>query len=413
MENTDHNYNPDKRVSGTNADNEILQEVIRDCTTIICCVGTIRITNIWTDFIVRPFWRLLRMDVSDWCNDPHHPYYVHYRTTQKILHYAEREQIRREAAVTDWQHSDETTTSTYPNLDRTSKNRMKSESRIRFIRISDLCVTQPPWYFIPILTNVFHSMVFRYQLLADMMMKASTHIDTITIRPGDIVDEERDSTIALQVDPQGFVPYPARVGREDTAELVVAAALFHPNKMNDIQSSDEKSLPFHYTLACRWVGNQMDPFPAQGHTSDGHPNAHLCLQSALRTIHARDERRQRRRSLFHTKSNISPPTLQKEIQSRKQTTTKMKPYGICVAIPVYMFLSLMMSSIFYYVGSYCPKNWTQWLQPMTSSIIQMFHLSSAFLTGHMIQAVSKLQIPPIPWILKNIRQCNNIQYISF
>ena len=60
---------------------EVLQEAIRDCTTIISCVGTVRPTQLWRDLLAPWPWppaflRLFHADVSGWCQDPTHPYYV-------------------------------------------------------------------------------------------------------------------------------------------------------------------------------------------------------------------------------------------------------------------------------------------------------------------------------------------------
>ena len=54
--------------------NESLEEAIRDCTTIISCVGSIRTTHLWHDILARPVVRMLKADVSSWCKDGSHPY---------------------------------------------------------------------------------------------------------------------------------------------------------------------------------------------------------------------------------------------------------------------------------------------------------------------------------------------------
>ena len=104
--------------------NEALQEAVKGCTSIISCVGAVRPTNVWSDYLVMPFWRLFRHDVSSWCRDPKHPYYVHYASTRKVLGFAEREQLRREAMAAVFAEEDERQPTEIP--------------RIRFVRISDL-----------------------------------------------------------------------------------------------------------------------------------------------------------------------------------------------------------------------------------------------------------------------------------
>ena len=158
---------------------EALQEAVKGCTSIISCVGSVRPTNVWSDFIAMPLWRLFRHDVSGWCRDPRHPYYVHYLANRKVVGFAEREQLRREAMAAAFAEEDES----HP----------KEIPRIRFVRISDLCVTQKPWDFVPLVTNALHSMVFRYQDMTERLLEESKVLDTVILRPGDLVDEERVS----------------------------------------------------------------------------------------------------------------------------------------------------------------------------------------------------------------------------
>lgn len=160
--------------------NEALQEAIQDCTTIISCVGSVRPTNIWTDLLARPLVRWLRPDVSKWCRDPRHPYYVQFASTRKLLGFAEREQLRRETAV-EMALEDEDEVRDEPVV----------VPKIRYIRISDNCLSQPVWEMVPLLTNIFRSMIFRYHDMAERLLASSTLVDTVTLRPGDLVDDER------------------------------------------------------------------------------------------------------------------------------------------------------------------------------------------------------------------------------
>ena len=160
--------------------NEALQEAIQDCTTIISCVGSVRPTNVWSDLLARPLVRWLRPDVSGWCRDPRHPYYVQFASTRKILGYAEREQLRRETAV---------------EMALEEEDEVRDEPvvvpKIRYIRVSDNCLSQPVWEMVPLLTTIFRSNVFRYHDMAEKLLQASTLVDTVTLRPGDLVDDER------------------------------------------------------------------------------------------------------------------------------------------------------------------------------------------------------------------------------
>jgi hypothetical protein len=159
--------------------NEALEEAIQGASVIISCVGATRWSNIWSDYIC--FWRLFQRDASRWCRDPSHPFYVHYHTTRKALEYAEREQLKREAEREKLKE----------------KGILKPESepeRLRFIRISDLMLSKSPWTFVPVIANIFHSMIFRYQDMTERILEESPLLDTIILRPGDLTDEERVST---------------------------------------------------------------------------------------------------------------------------------------------------------------------------------------------------------------------------
>lgn len=164
--------------------NEALQEAVKGCTSIISCVGAVRPTNVWSDFIAMPGWRLFRHDVSGWCKDRRHPYYIHYVSTRKALGYAEREQLKREATAAVYAEDDE--------------EQPKEIPRIRFVRVSDLCVAQKPWGFIPLVTNALQSMVFRYQDMTERLLEESKVLDTVILRPGDLVDEERVSQVRIR-----------------------------------------------------------------------------------------------------------------------------------------------------------------------------------------------------------------------
>jgi hypothetical protein len=149
------------------------------------------------------------------------------------------------------------------------------------------------------------------------------------------VNEERNvTTTNLQLDPSGCVPYPARIGIEDVAELAVAAALFPRDDGKDPQSS-----AFHYTLACRWVSEQMDPYPAQGKMCHGHSDATTCMVSALKWLRKQEKRKQRQELVLQ--NNL----VSHQARRRRRSQNKMKPYGICVAIPVYLFLTMVARSL--------------------------------------------------------------------
>eukprot|EP00536_Pseudo-nitzschia_multiseries_P009498 jgi/Psemu1/200814/e_gw1.265.56.1 len=327
--------------------NEALEDSIKDCTTIISCVGSVRRTHLWHDILARPFVRLLKADVSSWCKDGRHPYYVNYASTRKALGYAEREQLRREATVATMAEAEGL------------KPEQIHVPRIRFIRISDVCVDYRPWDIVPVVANAVHSLVFRYHEMAERLLEESSLIETVVLRPGDLVDEERDvNTTSVQVSSTGRVPSPALVGREDVAALAVAAATFvTQNRTNGDHPSDKDSgfrppEAFHYTFGCRWVGETLDSYPPQGRKRDGHPNPFIAFRRALRTIRSREREKEREKRIDNNfdRNKKAPPSVSsadrvvrmaEKLDKRRQKRRRPKPYGICVAVPTYFVLALV------------------------------------------------------------------------
>jgi hypothetical protein len=351
--------------------NEALEEAIQGATTIISCVGAVRLSNVWTDYIC--FWRLFQRDASKWCKDKRHPFYVHYQSTRKALDIAEREQLKRDQAKKSNIADDN------EKEDAASKAEETTHERIRFIRISDLVLSQQPWRFIPVLANMCQSMVFRYQDMAERILEESPLVDTIILRPGDLTDEDRvsadkqddsrpilfmfvanvssncpapqDTDITyLQVCESGVLPYPAVVNREDVAALAVASAMFQLGNVTTPSTSEkeepEEQQPFHMTLGVRWCG-EIDPPHAgiQGNKHDGTIDAQAGLQKVLLGSDTTLRRKRRR--------TVNPNVLRKFAQ--KLTRRRLKPYALFVAIPVYIMLALMMSSLLPYVPGFTER----------------------------------------------------------
>ena len=141
----------------------------------------------------------------------------------------------------------------------------------------------------------------------------------------------------LQVDESGNLPYPALVSREDVASLAVAAALFQTGNLTSSSPSEVGSdlPPFHMNLAVRWCG-EIDPPHAsfQGRKEDGCIDANAAFH---RVLLGHDELQRKRKR---------PPN--QNLLRRfayQMTRRRLKTYAIFVAIPVYMMLGLMLSSI--------------------------------------------------------------------
>ena len=150
------------------------------------------------------------------------------------------------------------------------------------------------------------------------------------------------------MDAKGKVPCPARVGRDDVAELAIAAALF---QSKNVTVSNKEGLPaeeppLKMSLGIRWVGEELDPYPAQGSKSDGLQDAHQCMNKALKD-HRQNQRRKRRRKL-KSKSNV-PDSIARYASSRRRS---VKPYGVFVAVPVYFCLWVMLKNLCHYIPGY-------------------------------------------------------------
>jgi hypothetical protein len=166
------------------------------------------------------------------------------------------------------------------------------------------------------------------------------------------------------------------------AALAVAASLF------DETEKEREGEPFHYTLAVRWVGQDMGPYPPQGCTSDGFPNAQLALQSALLMVRKRDKLKIRKGLLREPRSSGSSSVVPFARVGPRDRTPFVKPYGICVAVPLYIFLAAAARKILQAVLPFLP---TVAQDAVTS--VTAFCLSSAtlLLQGRIPQLLARVQ----------------------
>jgi hypothetical protein len=195
--------------------------------------------------------------------------------------------------------------------------------------------------------------------------------------------------------PTGVVPSPARVGRSDVAALAVAAALFSSH--NDTNKGE----PFHYTLGVRWVGDKMNPFPPQGRKGDGLPDADTCMQRALKRLKSAAQRSEERRQGLEKKAYTGYSSgdvlmrLSNQLHRRRQ---KPKPYGICVAIPLYVFLGMLSQSLIWPVLQHLPGGKT-WILPVLSKVNELLGMLTSYIIGQLMLV--------LPWL------AGRKQYISF
>ena len=381
------------------SDDYPLEQAILGATTVISCVGSVRPTNLWKDILQRPLLRLLRKDVSSWCTDERHPYYIHYCSTRKALLLAEREQMRRVTLAN-------LTCMDTVGQEETNDSRQKNRP-LRFIRISDLCVAQKPWQLVPLITNSCQSMVFRYQEMTEQLLEDSQFIETIILRPGDLVDDERDATAtAVQVGINGWVPGPSRINREDVAALAVSAALFDESStkkrgdlinkkvggVGSMQNPDVR--PFHYTLACRWVGEELQPFPPQGKKSDGHVNAQYGMNAVLKSLTKRHHALQRK-----TVNN----TLSEDGHGLSKHR-RLKPFGVFATVATYTLLYMTTRAL---VRSFITPLFTHlpWIKPLLGLPALISSTSRRFVIG----LWNRINI----WWIWNVLRRSSRQYINF
>ena len=101
-----------------------------------------------------------------------------------------------------------------------------------------------------------------------------------------------------------MLPAPARVGRSDVAALAIAAC-------------DLLGLQESFTLAVRWVGDNIQP-KSQGKMEDGCATAQECIQQLSQVADAA--------------AAAVPP----------QANNKNKPYGLATGLFVYTFAAIML-----------------------------------------------------------------------
>lgn len=162
------------------------------------------------------------------------------------------------------------------------------------------------------------------------------------------------NTTSLQVDARGKVPCPARVGRDDVAELAISAVMFQAENVTvctEEETNSAQTAPLKMSLGVRWVGEEMHPYPAQGTKRDGLRDAHQCMNKALREHKLNQKRKRRRANLQKTSSNV-PASIARYASSRRRS---IKPYGVFVAIPVYFLLWVMLRNACHYIPGFNEK----------------------------------------------------------
>jgi hypothetical protein len=235
-----------------------LDQAVQGCQSIISVMGVVRFSRI-TDFVP---WRLFRIKAT-WA-DRDHPYYGNYLAQKRLIELAGKHKVQR------------------------------------FVRLTGLGLAYSAFNPVGILFNTLLSCNNRYGILTEQAL-AKDIVPYVVLRPGGLANNARNMTTTnLQVDASGKVPFPARVGRSDVAALAIAAT--EPG----ILVADKS-----YTLACRWVGEDIQPKP-QGVKEDGFVTAAECLRAVADS------------------DPVSPP--------------KMKPYAVAVSLNVYSLAAVSVKA---------------------------------------------------------------------
>lgn len=325
-----------------------LKDAISNATAVISTIGTVRTTVPFIDYLLKP-WRIF-LSPGKWCQDPRHPYYVNYMVHKIVLQHAEEAQRQRNREVRLWNNNQKRKASkeTQKNVD----SKVKKHDKIRVVRISDHCVANPAYGLVNVVTNIFRSLVFRYQEKCEKLLSSSTLVDTIILRPGDLVDDIRNDTVTtMSISTDGKLPGPVHVGRDDVASLATLAAIsdleptinkkqaYNVNGTSVVQTKPVRSRrsklqrkgdvePKHWKIAVGWSGQERNGFE----------NAEKCMQFIVKK-QAKLERSKKRKQALRNASIISRRIIQ-PIQRIMQKIEggNVKPYGVFVLLPMVLFV---------------------------------------------------------------------------
>jgi hypothetical protein len=170
-----------------------IPDAISNATAVISTIGTIRSTLPFKDYILKP-WRIF-LSAGLWCRDGSHPYYVNYMVHKKVLEYCENAQRKRNREWRVYQNNQKRRASKVKGGtgDNNEEVDEKKVEKLRIVRISDHCLAHQAWHIVNVITNIFRSMVFKYQEKCEKLLSSSKLVDTIILRPGDLVDDIRVS----------------------------------------------------------------------------------------------------------------------------------------------------------------------------------------------------------------------------
>lgn len=343
-----------------------LHDALLNATAVISTVGTVRSTLPFQDYLLKP-WRVF-ISPKKWCTDKSHPYYVNYMVHKKVLEYCEEAQRLRNKEWRNWQNADNRRKSKTRRKNDDSNNEEKKNDRIRIIRITDACLANPAWDLVNVVTNVVRSLVFRYQAKCEKLLASSNIVDTIILRPGDLVDDIRNETITtMSVGIGGKLPPPINVGRDDVAALATFSALSDLNppakKKREAQTSEgeiisinqrksrrnrskntDDNKPRHWNIAVGWSGDK----------NNGFKNAEACMQYIVKEYSKQRKSARRKKKVrdAYFMSRVIKQPIQRLFQKTKSKT--IKPYKLFAFLPLFLFVYPTLLSLMIDIGKKIP-----------------------------------------------------------
>lgn len=247
-----------------------------------------------------------------------------------------------------WQNNKNRRTSKGVRNSKESNEVEKEADKLRIVRISDHCLANRAWDVVNVFTNIFRSMVFLHQDKCEKLLSASKLVDTIILRPGDLMDDIRnETTTTMSVSIDGKLPGPVYVGRDDVASLATLAAISDLNpkmktrKAQSVNGTVESSgirrsrrgskrkmsnsKPIHWNVAVGWTGKKKTGFD----------NAEKCMKYIIKS-EARRKISERRKDAIRNADAISRIFIQPyQCLIRRVRQRMAKPYGLFAFLPMF------------------------------------------------------------------------------
>ncbi len=111
----------------------------------------------------------------------------------------------------------------------------------------------------------------------------------------------------------------------------------------------------------------------------------------------------------HRLQNYLPATIARQVLQRRRQRRRLQPYGLCTAIPVYLFLTLTLRSLSKALfGQFIELHQPAWMVPVVVKVHDITTMLVSFVIG---QLYVLRQITPVmpPWLIRQ----GGKKYITF